>query len=94
MNISMFKSENLAATLILFAVILVVVLLFPPGRALIGFVLQQAWKLLEWILGVLSGLAQAAAMEVWRAHLTILRNLMPRGAVLPTVAKKKTTRKE
>jgi len=72
---------------------LVVLMLIPPGRALIGFVLNQVWRLSEWVFGVVINALQAWLVKILKAHMMVFRNLMPRVSVLPSVAKE-TVRKD
>lgn len=73
-----------------FSVILLA--LFPPGRALMTFALGQAWRFVIWSGHLLLAWGQAVGLEVWRAHGTLLRNLGPRQWVLPSVGEKTTRR--
>jgi len=70
-----------------------VLMLIPPGRALIGFVLNQLWRLGEWVFGVVINALQAWLVKILKAHMVVFRNLMPRVSVLPSVAKE-TVRKD
>lgn len=68
-------------------------LLIPPLRAVLAVVFKQVWALLVWLGLLLWQQAQAIMLRVWRAHMVLFGNLLPRNAVLPSVAKK-TTRKD
>jgi len=72
---------------------MVVLMLISPGRALIGFVLNQIWRLSEWVFGVVINALQAWLVKILKAHMVVFRNLMPRVSVLPSVAKE-TVRKD
>ena len=86
-------SGGTVATLIWIGLALFVMMLLPPTRALLAVVCGQLWKLLLWLGGIVLHQGTALLVRVGRAHMTIAANLLPRNAVLPTVAKK-TTRKE
>lgn len=85
-------SDQVFVTLIWVALALFLGLLFPPTRAVISVVAGQLWKLLEWLLKVAWNGLQAGAVRVWRAHLIVAVNLMPRRAALPSVGEKGTRR--
>lgn len=85
-------SSDAVAWLVWISTVVIIVALFPPGRALLGFVVGQAWKLILHVGQILLAGAQASLVHVWRSHVVIARNLAPRGAVLPTVAKKTVRR--
>lgn len=74
-------------------VIVFFMMLFSPTRALLGAILKQGITLGAIAGKFLLNTAQAVLANVWRAHLTLLVNLMPRAAALPSVGKK-TTRRE
>lgn len=83
---------NWAAVMIWTGGILFVLMLLPPGRAVLSFAGGQAWTLLTWLGAVILNAAQAAGMSILRAHGVILKNLFPRVMVLPSVGKKTTRR--
>lgn len=74
-------------------VIVFFMMLFSPTRALLGTVLKQGLALLLVVGKFLANTGQAMLASVWRAHLTMFVNLMPRAAALPSVGKA-TTRRE
>lgn len=86
-------SAGAVSTLIWIGLALFVMLLLPPTRALLAVTCGQGWKLLLWVGGIVLHQGTAMLVRVGRAHMTIAANLLPRNAVLPSVAKK-TTRKE
>jgi len=85
--------SNFTVPLIWTGVVLGVLMLIPPGRALVGFVLNQVWRLSEWLFGVVINALQAWLVKIVKAHMVVFRNLLPRVSVLPSVAKQ-TVRKE
>lgn len=85
-------SDELFVTLIWVSLALVVAAIFPPTRAILKFVLTQAWKIIEWGGKVIWNGGQAALIRVWRAHITVVVNLLPRAAALPSIGKKGTRR--
>lgn len=84
---------DLIAWALLGGAILVICMMFAATRAVLSFVLGQFWTLALHLIGIAFGLIQAALMHVWRAHMIVGKNLMPRNSVLPSVSKK-TVRRE
>lgn len=85
-------SDSSVVLLIQIAVVLAIVLLFPPGRKLLGSVIGAVAKLMSAIFTVVLNTVQASAVYVVRQHLIVFRNLRPRITVLPTVVGKTTRR--
>jgi hypothetical protein len=65
--------------LVIAALVLLVLVFFEAGRSMIMFVLEHA-----------AGITMSVFGAVWRAHVCIATNLMPRMVVLPTLEKKTT----
>ena len=69
-----------------------IMMLFEPGRALLGFTANQLWTGTLWLMGIVFGVMQVVLLRVWRAHVVVFRNLWFRNLVLPSVGKKTTRR--
>lgn len=85
-------SDKAIVALVWSGAVIFLLALFPPGRALLSFTLSQAWKFTTWSGHLLFAWAQGIAVRVWKAHVTVARNLGPRQWVLPSVARKGTRR--
>lgn len=82
-------------TLLIWAGLAVFVcLLVAPLRALLGFLLKQSWMLVFAALAIVVAKVQDILKYVWKCHLCVIKNLMPRNVVLPSVARTKTTRRQ
>ena len=82
-----------AAALIWTAMVLLVMLLFKPTRSLLASLLGLLFKGIVAVAHFVGNHAQSILAAVMRAHGTLLLNLLPRTAALPSVANPKTTRK-
>lgn len=69
-------------------------LLVAPLRALLGFLLKQTWVLVFGALAIVLAKTQDILKYVWKCHLCVIKNMMPRNVVLPSVARTKTTRRQ
>lgn len=78
--------------LALTGVVVGLLLLTKPTRALLKSVLSLALTLLHWLYAMTASLLHKLGLVVLNAHLTLLRNFLPRNAVIPTVATKTTRR--
>jgi|HigsolmetaAR202D_1030399.scaffolds.fasta_scaffold15301_2 hypothetical protein len=85
--------DGLAVVLTWVGCLAVLAMLFPGGRKLLGAVWGQAWMLLKWAGEVFANSAQKLAARIFRAHVNVIRNFLPRQAVLPSVGKP-TARRE
>lgn len=85
-------SDSHVVLLIQIAVVLAIVMLFPPGRKMLGAAVGAVVKLLSGMFTVVFNTVQASAVYVVRQHMIVLRNLRPRITVLPTVVGKTTRR--
>jgi hypothetical protein len=86
----------MTATAILAWILLIVVvsLLFPPLRGALVWLFGQAWTAFLGLVNLLASMAQGTLKSVAYAHVVVLRNLAPRGIVLPTVKKEGTVRRD
>lgn len=82
-----------AAHLIWVGVVVFFMMLFSPTRALLAAVLKHVTALAGAAIKFALNRAQAMLLGVWRAHVTVIANLSPRAAALPSVGKQ-TTRRE
>lgn len=80
------------STLIWMAIISLALLAIGVVRDFVAWVFGQLWKLLLWVSGVALVVAQHIARAVFDAHLTIIKNLLPRQTVLPSVRVKSVKR--
>lgn len=82
-----------AAALIWTGIVCVALLPFKPFRSLMGSLISLAVKGSIESIKFLGNHLQAVLAAVFRAHVTLALNLLPRTAALPSVATPKTTRK-
>ena len=80
--------------LILLAACVVVMLMVPPFRAILGWVFGVLWKAFVGTLAIGATGSQSVLTHVVRCHALVARNFLPRSVVLPTVATRDTTRIE
>lgn len=73
---------------------LVICLLVPPMRAGLSWVFGQIWTGFLALVNLLVVMVQSTLKSVAYAHVIVLRNLAPRGIVLPTVRKEGTVRRD
>lgn len=74
--------------------VLVICLLVPPMRSALSWVFGQVWTGFLALVNLLVVMVQGTLKSVAYAHVVVLRNLAPRGIVLPTVRKEGTVRRE
>lgn len=79
----------IAACLIVFGSL---ALLFPAGRKLLAGILSLLFAALQHLGHFLANQGQAFLKLLWGAHLTVLKNYLPRVRVLPGVGEKTTRR--
>jgi len=85
-------SDTTIVILIQVGILVGVLCLFAPGRKLVWSVVAAISGIGGKLFLVLVNWCQAGAVHVYRGHVVVLRNLRPRGTVLPTVARKSTRR--
>jgi len=73
---------------------LLIVLMIPPLRSVLGWVFGQVWQLFIKTTTVGAVTLQGVIKSVAQDHAVVLRNLLPRGVVLPTVKRTDTVRRE
>lgn len=81
------------STIVLIMLVLIIMMFVPPLRALLGWALKQSFDAIKHLLSIAFVALQHAVVHVARAHGTIIKNLMPRNTVLPSV-REKTTRRQ
>lgn len=77
--------SNVAFWIGLGVIFLSVLLILPPTRALLGWLVKSNWLFMPVVHVV---------HEVVEAHKVVIKNLGPRGLVLPTLDKKRTENKD
>lgn len=83
---------GVTSTIILVGVVCLPMLLFKPTRAIVLWVFKMAGIVLHWAWSFSMSVLHKSTLVVIGAHATLLRNFLPRNAVIPTVAKKSTKR--
>jgi hypothetical protein len=73
---------------------LLVVLIIPPLRSLAGWVFNQVWTGFLSLTAMIAVTLQGVLKSVAEDHAVLMRNLAPRGVVLPTVKRTDTVRRE
>lgn len=83
---------GLTSTVILVGVVCLIMLLFKPTRAIVLWVFKMVGTLIRWVWSFTASIVHKSGQVFWGAHVTLLRNFLPRSAVIPTVGQKSTKR--
>lgn len=73
---------------------LLIILIIPPLRAIAGWIFNQVWSGFLSFTTMVAVTLQGVLKSVAADHAVLLKNLAPRGVVLPTVKKTDTVRRE
>jgi hypothetical protein len=73
---------------------LLVILIIPPLRTIAGWIFNQIWSGFLTFTTMVAVTLQGVIKSVAADHAVVLKNLAPRGVVLPTVKKTDTVRRE
>lgn len=83
---------SIAAVLIIGCTIAALMAFFEPGRALLKTLGAQCGKVLLKAAHLIVAFLQLIGMKVLIAHVQVIKNLMPRQSVLPSVRTKSVRR--
>lgn len=74
------------------AIIFGLMLMLPFTRGIAQWLLKAVWTIIRWLYAVVMSFLHKFGLVIWQAHIVLFRNLLPRNAVIPTVATKSTRR--
>jgi len=74
--------------------ITILVVAFKPVRSLFAIIIGALWKGSLNLVIFVANHGQALTVEIFRAHLLVAKNFLPRNSVLPSVKNNNTVRRD